>query len=176
MVDDQLHEILLGIYGQRVDPIVRILHWPTFLERCRMFRQATLSRVQASGASNYPGVYTESSPVPTFANQANLLPQHGISSKSPPESASIGPAFVALLYSVYFAAMTAIQHSANVPDFGSNVDPVSLCCTFRKDVSARIGLEQGKNVRIESVEMLQAIVVFMVSFLFMRTKNVLTTV
>lgn len=151
MVDDRLHEILLGVYGQRVDPIVRVLHWPTFLEKCRIFRQG----------SNYPGAYAEASPTTTFANPASVLPQRGAHPKRSIESASIGSTFVAVLYSVYFAAMASICHSANPPDLG-NVNSITLWSTFQKEVSTRIGVADGKYVRTESVEMLQAMVLYMV--------------
>jgi hypothetical protein len=162
MVDDRLHEILLGVYGQRVDPIVRVLHWPTFLEKCRIFRQGALAHVQTTAASNYTGAYVEASPATTFANPASLLPQRGAHSKSSIESASIGSTFVAVLYSVYSAAMASICHSANPPDLGQNVNSITLWSTFQKEVSMRIGLADGKYVQTESVEMLQAMVLYMV--------------
>jgi hypothetical protein len=162
MVDDRLHEILLGVYGQRIDPIVRVLHWPSFLEKCRIFRQGTLAHVQTTATPNYPGAYAQTSPVTTYTNPTNLLPQRSTDSKSLMESSSIGSAFVALLYSVYCAAMASICHSTNQPDLGQNINPVTLWSTFQKEVSSRITLVDGKYVRTESVEMLQAIVLYMV--------------
>jgi hypothetical protein len=149
MVDDRLHEILLGVYGQRVDPIVRILHWPTFLESCRMFRQGTLPRVQATLAPSYPNSYAGSSPVAPYA-------------------------FATLLYSIYFAALTAIQHTANPPDLGSSVNPTTLCSTFKEEILARTGLVQGTYARAESVELIQAIVIYMVSRSCQTCRNLLT--
>jgi hypothetical protein len=162
MVDERLHEILLGVYSERVDPIVRVLHWPTFLERSRIFRQGTLGHAQTTGASSYSGAYPQASPVATFANPAALLSQRTTQSKGSVGSGSIGSAFVALLYSVYFAAMASICHSPNQPDLGQNVNSITLWSTFRKEVSNRIGLADGKYVRSDSVEMLQAMVLHMV--------------
>ena len=126
-----------------------------------MFRQGTLAHVRTTVTPNYPGAYTESSPVATFSNQSRLS-QRGMLSKGSSESVPIGSGFLALLYSVYFAAMTAIQHSPNAPDVGSNVNSANLCSTFKKEVSTRIGLLQGNYVQAESIEMLQAMVVHMV--------------
>jgi hypothetical protein len=163
LVDDQLHDILLGVFSHRVDPIIGILHWPTFLERCRVFRRRTCPPAQVPAVPNYPSAYPPGTSYDSphsipFANPATMQ-----SDSEPPTSSTTDATFLTLLYSVYFASLVSIIHSPTPPELGQNVNPVTLWNAFKREVTTRISKLDGKLARAESIEMLQAMVLYMVS-------------
>lgn len=145
LIDEHLHGILLGIYSNRVDPIVRVLHWPSFLERCNAFRQGTPVRIQAT---SYPTAFSSGA---------------SFDALQPPASASTDATFSALLHSVYYAALASIIHCSNPPDLGQNVNALSLWSTFRRETYVRCSCSAGgRPAQVESLEMLQALVLYLV--------------
>lgn len=162
MVDERMHDVLLRVYAQRVDPIVRILHWPSFLEKSRSFRERTLVHIQTATNPTYAAVYGEPTPTAAFTSPAAGLAQHGMPAKGSATLSGSESAFGALLSSVYFAALTSVQHGPHLPELGPCADSVALWSALKKDVSNRTGLLGGHFVQTESVDMLQAMVLFMV--------------
>jgi hypothetical protein len=178
-IDDQLHNTLLENYFRNVDPIVRVLHWPSFAEKCRVLRQGPpsqrLTQISRGHTSAYISGSSANSRQSTPCSSSTDVPPPA----RPPESHSSlymppSSSFVALLFSIYYASVSSIIHSPNPPDLGSGVDTVALWSAFRKEAFVRSSTLDSKFVRSSSIELLQAMVIFMVSFLAIVVSHVLT--
>lgn len=165
--DEQLHDTLLGIFRQRVDPLVRIMHWPTFLEHARAFRRRKLGQIHGSPGGQYTTSFFPDRPYNEI--QQALYPPPTVQSQNPgpyPASASFSgddASFTALLFSVYYAATVSVVDSPNPPDLGQNISVLSLASSFKSEVMNRaMSLNEG-IARSGSLQMLQAMVLYLVS-------------
>ncbi|KAF1996052.1 hypothetical protein P154DRAFT_328190 [Amniculicola lignicola CBS 123094] len=159
MIDDHLHELLLSIFSHRVDPLIRLLHWPSFLQRCHIFRRASSSQVHQSPNpqfSNpyYSGASFNTSPQTVYSRSSESAYSGAIQGDSSDYT------FKALLSSVYYAAIVAVIDSPNPPELGHNINAFRLAATFKKEVSIR-ALDCKDVNCLGSLEMLQAIVLYM---------------
>lgn len=164
---DQLHEKLLGIFSHHVDPMIRLIHWPSFLERSRSFRQRRASHARTSPISPYPNAYFSGAPFD--ASQPVVFPNPPV---VPSQSQSIHPrpiaatssdsAFLGLLYSVYYAAVISVMDSPNPPDLGQSFTAFDLATTFKREITSRVLSLNESVASSESLEMLQALVLSLV--------------
>ncbi|KAF2645722.1 hypothetical protein P280DRAFT_128144 [Massarina eburnea CBS 473.64] len=144
--------------------MIRILHWPSFLDRCRAFRKSTAADAQETSVSNFPSAYATGSAYDSrqsipFAHPTILPSDSGKMQTNvtvPPSDAAFGT----LLYSVYFASLVSIIHSPNPPDLDQNVNAGTLWATFKSEVTTRISKLDGKLARADSIEMLQAMILY----------------
>lgn len=161
--DDSLHETLLNTFRCHVDPLVRLLHWPSFLEQCQIFRQRTASPAEERSNSQYsspffPSAQFETAPQTMYSNPRIVPSQNPTSRTKSPD-----PAFIGLLYSVYYAAIVSIVHGPSPQDLGSNINPFSLMATFKGEVAKRVLALDGSVARPQSLQALQAMTLALVS-------------
>jgi hypothetical protein len=160
--DDRLHETLLNTFRQRVDPLVRLLHWPSFLEQCHAVRQGTVSQNEESSNTQYPSNFFPSTQFDTaqqtLYSNTRIVPSQNPSSRT----MSPDPAFIGLLYSVYYAAVVSVIHGPNPPDLGNNVNPFSLMATFKGEVTKRVLALDGNASEPQSLQSLQAMTLALV--------------
>jgi hypothetical protein len=164
---DQLHEKLLNIFSHHVDPLIRLVHWPSFLERSRVVRQRRVSHMHASPISQYsnpyfPSASFDASQQVVFSNPS-AVPSQG--QELHPRSvldASSDSAFLALLYSIYYAAVISIVDSPSPPDLGKSFSAYELAATFKREVTSRVLSLNESVASSESLEMLQALVLSLV--------------
>ncbi|ORY12068.1 hypothetical protein BCR34DRAFT_307324 [Clohesyomyces aquaticus] len=163
-LENHLHDLLLNVYSHRVDPLIRILHWPTFLKRCRAFRQSSSSRARSqSPVPDFSSPYFPSLPFGT-TNQGMLpntpvVPSQGQVSMA--HSATANPSnasFIALLWSVYYAAVLSVMDGPTPPELGPDFHPLALAPSLRKEVVDRV-LSLSELIRNPSIELLQASVI-----------------
>ncbi|KAH7132193.1 fungal-specific transcription factor domain-containing protein [Dendryphion nanum] len=152
LLDEQLHETLLSIFRHRVDPLVRVLHWPSFIERARLYRHPASPQTHQTGSDQFAGPYfTE--------NQFNTPRQNGMQPPGPPHNQQTNQHFVALLYTVYYAAIVAIIDSPNPPELGQDISVFNH--SFKREVMNRV-LSLDKRVKLpESLQILQAMVLWL---------------
>lgn len=166
-LDDSLHETLLNIFRHRVDPLVRILHWPSFLEQYRSLRRRRTSHAQGSPNPQYSGNYY---PATGFEpTEQRLYSGHPIvptQGQRPypdlPADTMHDIAFMGLLYAVYYAAVVSILDSPNQPDLGQNLSAFNLASTFRQEVTTRVFTFDETTARVQSIQILQAMVLALV--------------
>jgi hypothetical protein len=164
---DQLHEKLLNIFSHHVDPLIRLVHWPSFLERSRVFRQRRASYPHTSPISQYPNSYFPGAPFDpsqqvVFPNPPVLPSQGQALHPQPVVTASSDSAFLALLYSIYYAAVISVIDSPTPPDLGQSFSVFDLASTFKREVTSRVLSLNEKVASSESLEMLQALILSLV--------------
>jgi hypothetical protein len=164
--NDQLHDILLNIFRQRVDPLLRLIHWPKFLETCRDYRRKSASQVSTRSTPQYAGGFY---PDASFDPSGQLYTQATVmQAQNPglytaiPESASSNAAFSALLYSIYYAAIISIIDNPRPPDLGPDINVFNMEAVFRKEVTTRVIRSHEGFAKTASMEMLQAMVLNLV--------------
>lgn len=159
--DDHLHEILLSVFRTGVDPLVRLLHWPSFLLQCQSFRQRMVS--QPDGSSNahhyrrdtgFDAARSGEYHVPS-AVSAQGQPIHSRASRA----VSDDQAFGGLLYSVYYAAVMSVVDSPNPPELGSGINAFNLVSSFKREIDIRVMALDVKP----SIQLLQGLVLVLVS-------------
>lgn len=165
--DDGLHDILLNIFRDRVDPMIRILHWPSFLEECRHFRQNKSS--QAEGSTNlqysrsyYSGTVFDASQQEPYQNPSVVGSSAQRLYSSTYTAARTSAAFASLLYSVYYAAVISVIESPNLPDLGSSINAFNLAATFKREINNQVVGLGGVAVE-PSLQRLQGMVLALVS-------------
>ncbi|KAF2876440.1 hypothetical protein BDV95DRAFT_602419 [Massariosphaeria phaeospora] len=162
-LDDQVHDLLLTLFSHRVDPLIRVLHWPSFIERVNEYRRRTTSTMRTSPGSQFSNAYYS---VPSFdPSQQGIYPNPPtVRSRDQPgygpsrSIVSSEPAFVTLLHTVYYAAIVSVIESPNPPDLGQNIDIMSLAQTYKRVVANRVLALGGNALRYGSLEALQAMV------------------
>lgn len=164
---DQLHEKLLNIFSHHVDPLIRLVHWPSFLERSRVFRQRRASYAHTSPISQYPNPYFpgasfDPSQQVVFPNPPVVPSQGQALHTRPVVAVSSDSAFLALLYSIYYAAVISIIDSPTPPDLGQSFSAFDLASTFKREVTSRVLSLNESIASSESLEMLQALVLSLV--------------
>ncbi|PVH95492.1 hypothetical protein DM02DRAFT_148881 [Periconia macrospinosa] len=166
LVDDRLHDVLLGVFSQRVDPLIHILHWPSFLERCHEYRRHASSHASPAMAavSSFAGAYStgtpyNSPPAMPYSNPAGL-PANTAPLRSTPATFSTEENFLTLLYSVYFASLVSIIQSPNPPNLGQNINSVTLCASVKREVLKRISKLDNGPTRADSIDTIQAMVLY----------------
>ncbi|KAF2475033.1 uncharacterized protein BDR25DRAFT_113627, partial [Lindgomyces ingoldianus] len=142
------------------------LHWPTFLKRCRLLHPLRSSHSRASPVSHYPSAYF---PNPSFGtSDPGIVPNpHTVPSQGPPSFFSLATSstpddpFLALLSSVYYAAVLSVINNPSSQELGQKFNPLTLAPTLKKEVSDRIlSLDEGV-IKHPSIENLQALVLFL---------------
>lgn len=169
MIDDRLHETLLEAFSHRVDPIVRILHWPSFQEKCASFRRSRHAKMQISRDPSYTGTFvqepqftaTQTSPFPDSAISTLHSPQLG---NNKPMSTSSDRAFGTLLCSVYYASIISIVHGPNPSDLAQSINAVGLWSALRREMTSRLNIMDESFVQAASVDFLQAMVLYLVRY------------
>ncbi|KAF2281062.1 uncharacterized protein EI97DRAFT_19444 [Westerdykella ornata] len=161
--DESLHEILLDVFRKRVDPLVRVLHLPTFLDQYRAFKQTMYQRDEIS-AQSLPSTYY---PVNVLAPQqgecVNIPPTaspHQRSTSKPEALKLPSEAFVGLLYSVYYAAVVTLIEDPNQVEIGHGVDIFNLAATLKREVQERV-MRIGTDTPRSSLQLLQGMVLVM---------------
>ena len=170
LLDDHLHDTLLGVFSHQVNPLVRIIHWPSFVEQARALRHSRKSQVYPSTVSQYSESYFSAPPFD--AAQQGIYPDPSmVSSPGQTIHSRSDSAFLALLYSVYYAATLAIMDSSTAPDLGNNITAFDLATTFKQEISTRISALNEDIADSESLEMLQALVLNLVRKIYRATVN-----
>ncbi|CAI6341917.1 unnamed protein product [Periconia digitata] len=166
LIDDRLHDLLLSVFSQRVDPLVHVLHWPSFLERCHEYRQRSSARTSpaATTVPNYPSAYppgaSYNSPAAIqFANPATI-PSSTTSLQSTRPISPSDDTFLTLLYSVYYASLVSIVHSPNPPNLDQNNSPIALFTAIKREISTRMSRLENQISRSDSIGMLQAMILY----------------
>lgn len=162
MIDDRLHETLLEAFGHRVDPIVRVLHWPSFQEKCIMFRQKRRSQMQMSTNPAYTGAYVQDPQFPTSQPTQYTAPAVGPLGGEKKETASSDRAFSTLLCAVYYAAIISIVHGPNPSDLAQSINAVGLWSSLRREMTSRLNIMDETFVQAASMDLLQAMVLYLV--------------
>ncbi|KAF2737800.1 hypothetical protein EJ04DRAFT_86987 [Polyplosphaeria fusca] len=147
LLSDQLHELLLNLFSHRVDPLIRILHWPSFLARAKCFRRRRAAQIP-----------TDDARYPYFAEAAYDASQQYLESSYPE---MLDSTFMALLYSVYYAALVSVIDSPSPPDLGPHINVFSLITTFKREVTNRVLPMNDAVARNQSLEVLQAAVLYL---------------
>lgn len=165
--DDQLHDTLLSIFRHRVDPLVRVLHWPSFVEKSRAFRRRTQPETESSPHLQYSsGYYSaagfDASPQRMYPNPSILSSQGQSPYAESSPAVSIDPSFVGLLYAVYYAAVVSVIDSPNPPSLGDNINAFDLSTTFKREIGIRVMAPAAGVARTQSIELLQAMVITLV--------------
>ncbi|KAF2176568.1 hypothetical protein K469DRAFT_399947 [Zopfia rhizophila CBS 207.26] len=162
--DEELSNRLVQLYIDRVDPLIRILHLPSFLERFHAAQQKLSPEVQVSPPPQYPSTYFSD---PSFiASQPGIYPNPPIMSSqgrathvNPPTHPYSDPAFRTLLLSVYYAALISAIESPDSPLLGKDVDVLAVAARYKREAQARMSSpELGRN---NTIEMLQALVIML---------------
>ena len=163
MIDDRLHETLLEAFSHRVDPIVRVLHWPSFQEKCIAFRQRRRSQMHLSTGSSYTGAYVQEAQY--SAPQRSPYPTSPISAMGTEKKSTTGSdrAFSTLLCAVYYASIISIVHGPNACDLAQNINAVGLWSSLRREMTSRLNIMDETFVQAASMELLQAMVLYLVS-------------
>lgn len=164
--DSQLHDTLLNIYRNRVDPLVRILHWPTFLEQSKAFRQGVENPTEGASnpqySSNYfltPGYTAQQgyySNMPITSSQGENIYAEAVA------LARTDGAFVGLLYTVYYSAVISMIDAPTPPELGTRMDLFELARAFKKEIGARVMTNDRVDSR-STIPLLQAMVLALVS-------------
>jgi len=166
LVDDQIHETLLETFSQRVDPIIRVLHWPSFVERCNAFRNGR-PQVEISSGSSFPSAYAQNS---SF-DPSQALPFPGPPIAAAPQGAAgrykhnptlTDHALSTLLCSVYYAAISSIIHGPN-PSELNHINVVNIWSAMKKELTSRLNIMDDSFAHSASIELLQATILFLVS-------------
>ena len=171
--DDRLHETLLNLFRHRVDPLARVLHWPSFLRDCESLRRR-LAQAQGPLSMQQPVNYyagpefvpSQQGPYSNLATQDHQ-PLYASSSRSITDGS-----FIALLYTVYYAAAIPVQDSPHPPDLGQNVSIFDLAAAFRNEVTPRV-LSLNEHAKVESIPRIQAVVLALVRCFIDGTKFLL---
>ncbi|PSN65346.1 hypothetical protein BS50DRAFT_589758 [Corynespora cassiicola Philippines] len=154
--NEELHETLLLLFSTRVDPFVRVLHWPSFAGKSAVLRSKTQKRSLHQGGA-YMGTYFPALP----QSGRYRSPRVGPTST---EAASTGPrisnpahnsAFLALLYAVYFAAVISVVDGPN-PHELRNYSAFELLATFEREIKKRVVYPDEDLVHLDSIEFIQA--------------------
>lgn len=163
MIDDRLHDTLLEAFSHRVDPIVRVLHWPSFQEKCIQFRQRRRSQMQLSTGSSYTGAYVQETQF--SAPQPSPFSTSGIPAMGSEKKGITGSdrAFSTLLCAVYYASIISIVHGPNPSDLAQNINAVGLWSSLRREMTSRLNIMDETFVQAASIEFLQAMVIYLVS-------------
>jgi hypothetical protein len=168
MIDDQLHETLLEAFSHRVDPIVRVLHWPSFQEKCDIFRQGRRSQMQIPAATSYTRAYvqdTHYSAQQTSPFTGSTIPniQGPTLGGDKQSNTSFDRAFATLLCTVYYASIISIVHGPNPSDLAQSINAVGLWSSLRREMTSRLNIMDESFVQAASMELLQAMVLYLVS-------------
>lgn len=170
LLDDHLHDTLLGVFSHEVDPLIRIIHWPSFVEQARALRHSRKSQVCPPTVSQYSENYFSAPPFDAAQQgiylEPSMVPSQGQTIHSRSDSA-----FLALLYSVYHAATLAIMDSSTAPDLGNSITAFDLATTVKEEISTRISALNENIADSESLEMLQALVLNLVRDIFRAVVN-----
>ncbi|KAJ4344582.1 uncharacterized protein N0V89_012326 [Didymosphaeria variabile] len=166
MIDDRLHETLLEAFGHRVDPIVRVLHWPSFQEKCNIFRQRRRSQMQMQAGSPYAGAYVQETHYPApqtspFTGSAIPTIQSPSLGGDKQSSTSFDRAFATLLCAVYYASIISIVHGPNPSDLAQSINAVGLWSALRREMTSRLNIMDESFVQAASMELLQAMVLYL---------------
>lgn len=167
MIDDQLHETLLEAFSHRVDPIVRVMHWPSFQEKCSIFRRRRRSQIQMPVGAAYSGAYIQdqhysaqqTSPFPGAAIPAIQGPTLSGDRQS---GTNFERAFATLLCTVYYASIISIIHGPNPSDLAQSINAVGLWSSLRREITSRLNIMDESFVQAASLELLQAMVLYLV--------------
>lgn len=171
LINQQLHDTLLGVFGQRVDPFVHVLHWPSFLERVHEYcpRPSANTSPAASVVPHFAGSYAAgapyNSPQPMSYANPTTLPSNSSTLQPSSSAASGSETFLTLIYAVYYASLISMIHSPNPPDLGPNNSTGTLFTALKREVSTRMSQLDGRLARTESFETLQAMIIYIVSSL-----------
>ena len=168
MIDDQLHETLLEAFSHRVDPIVRVMHWPSFQEKCSVFRRRRRSQMQIPVGATYTGAYVQEQQYP--AQQTSPYTGSAISTIQGPtlggvkhSGTNFERAFATLLCTVYYASIISIIHGPNPSDLAQSINAVGLWHSLRREITSRLNIMDESFVQAASLELLQAMVLYLVS-------------
>lgn len=180
MIDDRLHETLLEAFSHRVDPIVRVLHWPSFQEKCSTFRRRRRSQMQIPVGAAYTGAYVQdphysaqqTSPFSSSAIPTIQGPTLG-GDKQP--STNFDRAFATLLCTVYYASIISIIHGPNPSDLAQSINAVGLWSSLRREMTSRLNIMDESFVQATSMELLQAMVLYLVSDLADLSASIVPT-
>lgn len=167
MIDDRLHETLLEAFSHRVDPIVRVLHWPSFHDKCAVFRRRRRTQMQMSAGSSYTNAYVQdphySAPAPSsFADPGIPSLQGPTVGANKHSSRSFDRAFATLLCSVYYASIISIVHGPNPSDLAQSINAIGLWSALRREMTSRLNIMDESFVQAASMELLQAMVLYLV--------------
>jgi hypothetical protein len=155
---------LINLFRSRVDPLVRILHWPSFLEQYRSFRQRLDLQSDSSEDAQFPRTFYAGaeSKAPLATLYSNLSGAAVPAQKSAFSAAVFDMSFGGLLFAVYYAALVSVIHDPNPPDLGCNIDPITLAATFKREVFTRVSaLDNGAAT--PSMVLLQGMTISLVS-------------
>lgn len=143
----------------RVDPIIRIIHTPSFLNRLQIHYQMHFGHKSAYAAS-----MTESHDLSfTLEAQSSLQSGSSSASSSSEKAERNTRAFEALIYAVYYAAASSIAGDGAPPDlpFRAEAANHNLAAEYKR--AAELALEDADFVQNETLETLQAIVLLLVN-------------
>ncbi|KAF2441171.1 hypothetical protein P171DRAFT_488738 [Karstenula rhodostoma CBS 690.94] len=166
MIDDQLHETLLEAFSHRVDPIVRVLHWPSFEDKCSIFRRRRRSQMQMPVGAAYTGAYVQDphysaqQPSP-FTGSAIRTIQGPTLGGDKQSSTNFDRAFATLLCTVYYASIISIIHGPNPSDLAQSINAVGLWSSLRREMISRLNIMDESFVQAASMELLQAMVLYL---------------
>lgn len=172
--DERLHETLLRVFHDHVDPLIRLLHWPSFEKQCRAFwkRRSLHIPVHAQlRMSPGPQYSTNYFPRPSYETPQTQLypgppdeqPQSQASYENISDTAEFDTAFMAVLYSIYYAAAVSLLDNRNPPDLGRNIDAINLVAIFKREITNHVIPLNDGILNAGSLPILQAIVLYLVS-------------
>lgn len=153
-----MSRLLIQLYIQKVDPLIRIMHVPSFLHRLQLYQARSTQSAQFSPPIRYPSTYlSDQSGHGTYPNPPSTLPSQF-------ESNTTNRAFETLLFAVYYAAIICAIGSPSTPYFGKDVDLHALAASYKREIITNTALvDDTEYVRSGSLEMLQAVVLMLVS-------------
>ncbi|KAF9730618.1 hypothetical protein PMIN04_010229 [Paraphaeosphaeria minitans] len=166
MIDDQLHEILLETFSHRVDPIVRVLHWPSLQEKGSIFRQRRRSQMHMPVGAAYTGAYVQdphysAQQISPFTGSTIPTIQGPNLSGDKQSNTSFDRAFATLLCTVYYASIISIIHGPNPSDHSQSFNAVVLWSSLRRELTSRLNIMDESFVQAASMELLQAMVLYL---------------
>lgn len=155
-VNEELSSTLIQLFIQRVDPLIRLIHLPSFFSQLQSYK-ASLQSSTTQYPTNVPENYFSAADSTAYTAQ-------NPSASLQRQSKSGFQAFETLLCSVYFAAITTVVADPNPPYFGKDVDIDTLSAMFKREVTIQLALLDDVDLaRNGTLEMLQAIVLMLVS-------------
>ncbi|KAF2750005.1 hypothetical protein M011DRAFT_285979 [Sporormia fimetaria CBS 119925] len=140
--DEALHDALLQVFRSRVDPLVHVLHWPTFSAKCKAFRGPLAAQDHVLSERRFMA-----------SSYADKVPQEQLH-ESVPLPLRVD-SFSALLCAVYYSALLTLTENPHPVDFRLHIDVQGLLAIFRREVQTRLFNVRGEH-SISSLETLQA--------------------
>ncbi|KAF2205672.1 hypothetical protein GQ43DRAFT_436806 [Delitschia confertaspora ATCC 74209] len=152
----ELSTTLIQLFAQRVDPMIRLLHLPSFLNRLHTYQSQSM---QPSQQMQYQNSFKDSSFHSPHAGAYQTHSPHLPVQRAP---RPVNREFETLLFAVYYAAITSIIADPNGPYLGKDVDVHALAAAFKREVSLRLALlDDVELIRNGTLEILQASVLML---------------